>query len=1036
MVHAIRGTASVPTQAGVVDAMRKAKGDVLAKTTALLAGEHACITVRSLPQTSSRDGNDDRYTPWTITPEGSEPRNPMVISVNVITSGWKMITLPTTVCCELGRFAKVEELSEVAAGCPRSKSGRAVMEGEDAPAVGVEADRGKMGAVATGEAVKVVSADCGKSGGAVATGGPAPAVSAICRKSGGAIAKLEEAALAAGVKAVEAKYALEGRITAVVVASADNDDADASRWEMVEEKGRPLADNGGDSSRGEASGVGRAVVEGNREPSGGGVVEVDRALAAGDKLFGVSGAPRVGCVSRWLGATAAVLLDAPRVNRAVCLARKLAVRYAWSSGASDRLARCVAATGTVAAAAATTAAKTVSMGGEPLSCNTVPLDKAAVVVAVDGSFGATPSGTSEVTQDEVALAARAATSVVRSPAVSAGGASSGSIEVTQDEPAAAAVAVEAASKAGTLGAALSSSFKEILQGAVAGDGAAVAASVVTGWLCTYGMVTRLLELKEAIVRHEEEEGLKAMLAGEDWAVLSLLRRVLEPFVTTQRALDSAVGVTGSLVVPVIFDLRASLKALVDALKGSNGGDDGDYAEAKAIVMPFILALQDYCSALRGDGGDVLGCGKASERQPQPQPRGGFARVRVLATALDPRTKTLYGIDDEEKPKLWNLVLEETLKIAQQTRKQRGSARASKVGFSPTAVEAAAAPTAKVVAAAPAIAKLKFNTDKVAAAATSKLGFSRDRSSTSKVGFSPDLSPAAAVTMAGAEGGASPAALLVPPARKRPAAISTTARVGFSPDTAAVAAAGKAVAASPGSAVMAPPLRKRPRFSESAVIPATAAKSMPDPPLVTMRGGGGEEGVAHSATLLAAVGGGSRGGDGAQSTPPLASVGSGRGGGGAGGRSGSTDSSSVSNGDPVVNSVQLELEAFRATDCAQMFTGGGGGVAGGGNVEGGGGCSMVNVDPLEWWRLRSAEFPNLANLARRVLAVPASLTATVASEDGERGEERGGEGEYRGLASRDVDSVLTASAASSGEEVALPELLRRSWKRVADWEALR
>ncbi|CAM9467052.1 unnamed protein product, partial [Ectocarpus sp. 4 AP-2014] len=32
---------------------------------------------------------------------------------------------------------------------------------------------------------------------------------------------------------------------------------------------------------------------------------------------------------------------------------------------------------------------------------------------------------------------------------------------------------------------------------------------------------------------------------------------------------------------------------------------------------------------------------------------------------------------------------------------------------------------------------------------------------------------------------------------------------------------------------------------------------------------------------------------------------------------------------------------------------------------------VYLDPLDWWRVRCTYFPHLANLARRVLAIPAT-----------------------------------------------------------------
>lgn len=51
-------------------------------------------------------------------------------------------------------------------------------------------------------------------------------------------------------------------------------------------------------------------------------------------------------------------------------------------------------------------------------------------------------------------------------------------------------------------------------------------------------------------------------------------------------------------------------------------------------------------------------------------------MQVLETALDPRTKILYGVDEDEKADVRKLVQEQAVKIAVETRTAENSQRAS------------------------------------------------------------------------------------------------------------------------------------------------------------------------------------------------------------------------------------------------------------------------------------------------------------------------------------------------------------------------
>ena len=61
--------------------------------------------------------------------------------------------------------------------------------------------------------------------------------------------------------------------------------------------------------------------------------------------------------------------------------------------------------------------------------------------------------------------------------------------------------------------------------------------MATRWWPTCRMVARLLELKQAIGRHKEEDALEPMLATVDWAVLDLISSILGPFMHSQTLLQ-------------------------------------------------------------------------------------------------------------------------------------------------------------------------------------------------------------------------------------------------------------------------------------------------------------------------------------------------------------------------------------------------------------------------------------------------------------------------------------------------------------------
>ncbi|CAN0271272.1 unnamed protein product, partial [Ascophyllum nodosum] len=161
--------------------------------------------------------------------------------------------------------------------------------------------------------------------------------------------------------------------------------------------------------------------------------------------------------------------------------------------------------------------------------------------------------------------------------------------------------------------------------------------VETRWGSTQSMVERLVYLRRAVELHESLDNVAPLLGPVDWNVLELLEPVLAPFMYVQKKLESN-NVTGSLVVPLICDLRTGLDSERKALQQPNPSASADVLAARVLLLPCVEALAKDFNNRFSDGYDILTFREGPRRQPQ-----GFRKVQVMATALDPRCKMLYGV---------------------------------------------------------------------------------------------------------------------------------------------------------------------------------------------------------------------------------------------------------------------------------------------------------------------------------------------------------------------------------------------------------
>ncbi|CAN0450017.1 unnamed protein product, partial [Ascophyllum nodosum] len=95
-----------------------------------------------------------------------------------------------------------------------------------------------------------------------------------------------------------------------------------------------------------------------------------------------------------------------------------------------------------------------------------------------------------------------------------------------------------------------------------------------------------------------------LLGPVDWNVLELLEPVLAPFMYVQKKLESN-NVTGTLVVPLICDLRTGLELERKTLQQPTPGASADVLAARVLLLPCIEELAKDFESRFGNGSDIL-----------------------------------------------------------------------------------------------------------------------------------------------------------------------------------------------------------------------------------------------------------------------------------------------------------------------------------------------------------------------------------------------------------------------------------------------
>jgi hypothetical protein len=165
--------------------------------------------------------------------------------------------------------------------------------------------------------------------------------------------------------------------------------------------------------------------------------------------------------------------------------------------------------------------------------------------------------------------------------------------------------------------------------------------VATRWWSTWSMLDRLCDLKRYIQLHS----LKHHLSEQCWGKVDQIRKILEPFMKVQKMMEAEKSITISFIPMFVCRLR---NGLLSSLR--------EYANQPEIHG--LLTLMNKAFENRwGKGNNVV---EEHETRGPRNIRKGLSKECMIAAAVDPRSKQLFGIPVIEQHKIWTIIRTEIL----------------------------------------------------------------------------------------------------------------------------------------------------------------------------------------------------------------------------------------------------------------------------------------------------------------------------------------------------------------------------------------
>ena len=171
------------------------------------------------------------------------------------------------------------------------------------------------------------------------------------------------------------------------------------------------------------------------------------------------------------------------------------------------------------------------------------------------------------------------------------------------------------------------------------------------------MIKRFLELQiyleMLVVRNILDRN--EMLLPSELDELRQLEKILFPFMAAQRSLEGEKYVSNSLIPHVVSEIRNSLNSALDEAE-----DEGVTGMLTKLLSDRTNGFNTYWG--KGEAGTVF---KENETLGYMQRQKGLPKKTLLAYFLDPRTKDLLALDDQDVEQLLLYVRNEVLIAARE-----------------------------------------------------------------------------------------------------------------------------------------------------------------------------------------------------------------------------------------------------------------------------------------------------------------------------------------------------------------------------------
>jgi zinc finger BED domain-containing protein 1 (E3 SUMO-protein ligase ZBED1) len=183
--------------------------------------------------------------------------------------------------------------------------------------------------------------------------------------------------------------------------------------------------------------------------------------------------------------------------------------------------------------------------------------------------------------------------------------------------------------------------------------------VATRWWSTWLMIQRLLHLKPSINSLRISNSIRIAPSGSDWELLEILEALLRPFMECQRFMEGDSYVTISFLPFFVSKLRIILGDMEESYSPGHMS-----ACSEPIRAAVYLCVQDMKAKFEERWGTGIPGTVFDEHKTEGVRRiqKGLPLVAMLAAALDPRTKSLKGIPEEDKIKVITALKAEMLRV--------------------------------------------------------------------------------------------------------------------------------------------------------------------------------------------------------------------------------------------------------------------------------------------------------------------------------------------------------------------------------------